>query len=62
MRVAHGRVVIGYILEIKDYLLENKHKAGAGQVIWETPSLVVKQVGSRWAIVQQFEQQENEVF
>lgn len=58
--MAHGRVVIGYTLETKDYLLENKHKAG--QVILETPSLVVEQVGSRWAIAQQFEQQENGVF
>lgn len=60
--MAHGRVVIGYTLETKDYLLENKHKAGAGQVIWETLPLIVEQVGSRWAIAQQFEQQENEVF
>ncbi len=57
--MARGRVVIGYILEIKDYLLESRHKARAGQEIWELLSLVVEQVGNRWAIAQQFEQQVN---
>lgn len=56
--MARGRVVIGYILEIKDYLLESRHKARAGQEIWESLSLVVEQVGNRWEM-QQFEQQVN---
>lgn len=48
--VVRGMVVTGHRLEIKGYLLENRHKAVAASEIWKTRFLDADQVVYRWGL------------